>query len=324
MMENQGENRERVESAEPGFAGGARAFRVLLPIAGLLAGLPYLGVLDSPYVFDDIKLVRDNEGLGGGGPGALGGFAASFDVTSREWSGDELRANYRPLRFLSYRLDYYLSTVFISDFNPDEDPPPVLFFHLQNIFWHALNAMLVFLLGRRLLGSDAGGFLAALLFALHPVQTEAVTYISSRRDVLSTFFFLACLVVYLRVPREEGPGWGTLLLGPVLFSLGLLAKEMVITLPAVLLLVDLARRPALMPRRLAFHALLWVVAIVSAVITLETPGLVASGDEPRGLSMIYDAGRYAARYLGLLLLPLSQSVDYSYACLLYTSDAADE
>ena len=315
MMENQGENRARVELVKPGFAGGARAFRVLLPIVGLLAVLPYLGVLDSPYVFDDIKLVRDNEGLGGGGPGALGGLAASFDVTSREWSGDELRANYRPLRFLSYRLDYYLSTVFISDFNPDEDPPPVLFFHLQNLFWHALNAMLVFLLGRHLLGSDAGGFLAALLFALHPVQTEAVTYISSRRDVLSTFFFLACLVVYLRVPREEGPGWGTLLLGPVLFSLGLLTKEMVITLPAVLLLVDLARQPALMPRRLAFHALLWVVAIVSAVITLKTPGLVASVGEPRGLSMIYDAGRYAARYLGLLLLPLSQSIDYSYAAI---------
>ncbi|MCH2364144.1 MAG: hypothetical protein MK479_06170, partial [Planctomycetes bacterium] len=278
---------------------------------GLLAVLPYVGILDSPYVFDDVKLVRDNKELRSQGEGDIGDIAATFDVTSRKWSKEELRANYRPLRFLSYRLDYYLSTVFIGDFNPAKDPPPVLFFHLQNIFWHALNAMLVFLLGRCLLGSSAAGFLAALIFALHPAQTEAVTYISSRRDVLSTFFFLASLSLYLAVPREKEPNLGVLLLGASLFSLGLLAKEMVITLPAVLVLVDLSRRPVLGPRRLAFHAILWAVALTFAIITLTTPGLVASGGEPRGFSMIYDAGRYTVRYLELLLRPLSQSIDYS-------------
>ena len=105
-----------------------------------------------------MKLVRDNKELRSQGEGDIGDIAATFDVTSRKWSKEELRANYRPLRFLSYRLDYYLSTVFIGDFNPAKDPPPVLFFHLQNIFWHALNAMLVFLLGRCLLGSSAAGF----------------------------------------------------------------------------------------------------------------------------------------------------------------------
>ena len=294
---------------------GDRRWILLMLSVGLLAVLPYVGILDSPYVFDDVKLVRDNMELRSQGEGDIGDIAATFDVTSRKWSKEELRANYRPLRFLSYRLDYYLSTVFIGDFNPAKDPPPVLFFHLQNIFWHALNAMLVFLLGRCLLGSSAAGFLAALIFALHPAQTEAVTYISSRRDVLSTFFFLASLSLYLAVPREKEPNLGVLLLGASLFSLGLLAKEMVITLPAVLALVDLSRRPVLGPRRLAFHAILWVVALTFAIITLTTPGLVASGGEPRGFSMIYDAGRYAVRYLELLLFPLSQSIDYSYAAI---------
>jgi len=57
------------------------------------------------------------------------------------------------------------------------------------------------------------------------------------------------------------------------------------------------------------------VAVVSIVITLNTPGLVASAGESRGLTVIYDAARYVARYLGLVLLPLSQSIDYSYAAI---------
>ena len=309
------------ESIDPDLPGEHRRLGVFLFVVGLVAVLPYMGVLDSPYVFDDVKLVRDNTELGAGGPGVLGEIAETFDVTSRQWSGDELRANYRPLRFLSYRLDYYLSTVFFSekDFNPGEDPPPPFFFHLQNIFWHALNAVLVFLLGRRLLGSDAGGLITALLFALHPVQTEAVTYISSRRDVLSTFFFLGCLVLYLRSPRAQQPGWGTLLLGPVLLAAGLLAKEMVVTLPAVLLLVDLVRRPVWGGRRLAFHALLWLVALTSIAITLSTPGLVASEAGGGGLAVIYNASRYVIRYLELLVFPVSQSIDYSYAAITESS-----
>ena len=305
------------EAIDHDLPGEGRHLGILLFVVAVVAVLPYLGVLDSPYVFDDVKLVRDNKDLGARGPGVLGEIAGTFDVTSRQWSGDELRANYRPLRFLSYHLDYYLSTVFFSekDFNPGEDPPPPFFFHLQNIFWHALNAVLVFLLGRRLLGSDAGGLIAALLFALHPVQTEAVTYISSRRDVLSTFFFLSCLVLYLRTPRAQQPGWGTLLLGPVLLAAGLLAKEMVVTLPAVLLLVDLVRRPVLGGRRLAFHSLLWLTALTSTAVTLSTPGLVAAQAGGGGLTVIYNASLYVVRYLELLVFPVSQSIDYSYAAI---------
>ena len=305
------------ETIDRDLPGEDRRLGAFLFVVGLLAVLPYLGVLDSPYVFDDVKLVRDNKDLGARGPGVIGEIAGTFDVTSRQWSGEELRANYRPLRFLSYRLDYYLSTVFFSeeDFNPGEDPPPVFFFHLQNIFWHALNALLVFLLGRRLLSSDTGGLVTALLFALHPVQTEAVTYISSRRDVLSTFFFLACLVLYLRTPRAQQPGWGTLVFGPVLLAAGLLAKEMVVTLPAVLLLVDLFRRPVLGGRRLVFHSLLWLVALSSTAITLSTPGLVASQTGGGGLAVIYNASLYVFRYLELLVFPVSQSIDYSYAAI---------
>ena len=309
------------ETIDRDLPGEDRRLGGFLFVVGLVAVLPYLGVLDSPYVFDDVKLVRDNTELGAAGPGVLGEIAETFDVTSRQWSGEELRANYRPLRFLSYRLDYYLSTVFFSEkeFNPGEDPPPVFFFHLQNILWHALNAVLVFLLGRRLLGSDAGGLITALLFALHPVQTEAVTYISSRRDVLSTFFFLACLVLYLRTQRAQQPGWGTLLLGPVLLAAGLLAKEMVVTLPAVLLLVDLVRRPVLGRRRLAFHSLLWLTALTSTAVTLSTPGLVASQEGGRGLAVIYNASLYVVRYLELLVFPVSQSIDYSYAAITESS-----
>ncbi|MFP6737723.1 MAG: tetratricopeptide repeat protein, partial [Planctomycetota bacterium] len=100
---------------------------------------------------------------------------------------------------------------------------------------------------------------------------------------------------------------------------GLLAKEMVVTLPAVLLLVDLVRRPVLGGRRLVFHSLLWLVALTSTAVTLSTPGLVASQEGGGGLAVIYNASLYVVRYLELLVFPVSQSIDYSYAAITESS-----
>ncbi|MBN1441807.1 MAG: tetratricopeptide repeat protein [Planctomycetes bacterium] len=271
---------------------------------------PYLGVLDAPFVFDDAKLVKDNELLRLEGPEAWSRLRGMFDITSREWDEKAIRENYRPLRFLSYFADYRLSKALLDEF-PDGDPPP-FFFHLQNILWHALNALLVLAIGRRLLGPGPGSLLLALLFALHPLQTEAVTYISSRRDVLSTFFFLAVAAIHLRAPPERAVPLWTIAAAPLLFYAGFLAKEMVITLPAILLGIDILRGARWRPRRLALHGSLWAVAAWCIWVTIGNRGLIA---EPVGgavESTYLTASRYAMRYLGLLLFPVSQSLDYSF------------
>ena len=113
-------------------------------------------------------------------------------------------------------------------------------FHLVNIGLHAANAVLLYLIGRRLIPYQVRNYpfdpalLAALLFALHPMQTEAVTYISGRSSSLMATFYLGALLAYLR-----GAHWGWSCL---LFVLALATRETAVTLPAALLLVELCRR----------------------------------------------------------------------------------
>ncbi len=115
-------------------------------------------------------------------------------------------------------------------------------FHAFNVLVHAANACLAYLLGVRLLarwGVDAplAAWLAALLFALHPVQTEAVTYASGRSTSLAATFYLGAVLVYVRA----GPAWASL----ALFALACGTKETALTLPAALLLCEAASRARL-------------------------------------------------------------------------------
>ncbi|MBI4586738.1 MAG: tetratricopeptide repeat protein [Planctomycetes bacterium] len=283
------------------------------PALVIFTGLPYImaGALHSPFVFDDEKLVRDNESIRD-----LSRIHEIFDIASKRWDDQPLRANYRPVRFLSYALDYQLSRWYCRwngiSFAPEN--PPVFIFHLTNLILHGLNVLLLLGIGRRLLGSGAAALALAALFAVHPLATEAVVYISGRRDVLSLFFFLAAVRIYLG--REEAPAgrlsWIAFVAVPLLFIAGLLSKEMVVTLPAVLVLIDLARRAPWRLRRAAFHALLFAVAIAFTLFEASNPRLVARPVGGELLGTLLTAPRYVMRYLGLLLFPVSQSLDYSY------------
>jgi tetratricopeptide (TPR) repeat protein len=274
------------------------------------ASLPYLGILDAPFVFDDTKLVRDNPLLRVEGAEAFSRLIGIFDVTSRAWAGEEVRENYRPLRFLSYWVDYRITRSIYGDF-PSADPPSTVF-HVQNIFWHAANALLILAIARRLLDSRSAGFVAALLFAAHPLATEAVTYVSGRRDVLSTLFFLAALWLHARTPASERLPWLSVFLAPLLFAAGYLAKEMVITLPAIVIALDIGRRARFDVRRCVVHILFWAVAAGFVAVTISNKDLIAVPVGGSAGSTFLTAPRYVLRYLGLVLAPVSQSIDYSY------------
>ncbi len=114
-------------------------------------------------------------------------------------------------------------------------------FHVVNTTLHALNAILIyrlsriFLQGRKTGTPNKTAFLCALLFALHPAQTEGVTYISGRSASLMTAFYLGSLLAYVHGSRSRS----LLLLyvaSPFLFALAFLTKEAAITLPVALLL----------------------------------------------------------------------------------------
>lgn len=133
--------------------------------------------------------------------------------------------NWHPLTWISHMLDYSL-------FGADPGKH-----HLTAVFLHAANSVLLFLLLSYLTGSTWRGGIVAGLFALHPQHVESVAWISERKDVLSTLLLLLTVFSYAWYVKK--PGVGRYALVMVMFTLGLMAKPMLVTLPLLLLLIDL-------------------------------------------------------------------------------------
>jgi Flp pilus assembly protein TadD len=129
-----------------------------------------------------------------------------------------------PLTWLSIMVDFQLYGL---------DPGG---YHLTNVILHLFNTLLLFLLLTRMTGLLWRSALVAALFALHPLHVESVAWVTERKDVLSTVFWLLTIWAYLRY--VERPTFVRYLLALLAFALGLMAKPMVVTLPCVLLLLD--------------------------------------------------------------------------------------
>jgi len=164
--------------------------------------------------FDDDLYITDNAPVQGGL--SLEGLIWAFTTTHAGF--------WHPLTWLSLMLVCQLFGLHPAGF------------HLTNLLFHVVNALLLFLWLNRTTRAQGASFLVAALFALHPLQVESVAWVTERKDVLSTFFWLLTMWAY--VCYVEGPGFGRYLLTLVCFVLGLMAKPMLVTLPFVLLLVD--------------------------------------------------------------------------------------
>ncbi|MCX5855407.1 MAG: glycosyltransferase family 39 protein, partial [Deltaproteobacteria bacterium] len=108
--------------------------------------------------------------------------------------------------------------------------------HLVNVLFHMLNTLLLFIVLRRMTGSVWSSAFVAALFALHPINVDSVAWIAERKNVLSTFFWLCTMIAYLHYTKT--PGIFRYLILVMVFTLGLLTKPMLATLPCVLLLLD--------------------------------------------------------------------------------------
>lgn len=166
-----------------------------------LVVLSYANALGNDFVFDDNVQVLSNK--------MLRSLSNIFTVVT---------ASYRPLRDVSLMFDFAIW---------GEGP---FGFHLTNVLIHAANAALVFVIVRRLTGAVVTAAIAALIFVVHPLQPDAVTYISGRRDVLFSFFYLASFYSYLNYRRSRSLIYLVLFLG--CWGLSLMSKEMAASLPA--------------------------------------------------------------------------------------------
>ncbi|MBN1343132.1 MAG: tetratricopeptide repeat protein [Phycisphaerae bacterium] len=190
----------------------------------------WLPVLDNGFVqWDDHRVLLGNPDYRGFGWDNL-----RWMFTTRHM------CHYQPLTWLTYAVDYKLWGM-----NPRG-------YHLTSLLFHAAAAGVFFWVARHLLrragGSDEGreglgldvaAAMAALVFAIHPLRVESVAWATERRDLTSGLFLLVSLAAYLRAASAAGAGRGRwLILSWVSYALSLLGKAMGITLPVVLLILD--------------------------------------------------------------------------------------
>jgi Flp pilus assembly protein TadD len=145
-------------------------------------------------------------------------------------------ANWHPLTWLSLQADASLSHRLADQHLNGGKALHSGIFHLTNVLLHVLATVLLFLALYFLTGTYWPSALTAALFAWHPLHVESVSWVAERKDVLSAVFWMLTLLAYAWYVRR--PGWRRYLAVTASLVLGLLAKPMLVTLPAVLLLLD--------------------------------------------------------------------------------------
>jgi protein O-mannosyl-transferase len=133
-------------------------------------------------------------------------------------------ANWHPLTWISHIIDWQLYGSKAGGH------------HVTNLIFHIANTLLLFLVLKGMTNAAWPSAFVAALFALHPMHVESAAWVSERKDVLSTFFWMLTMWTYLRYVKH--PGKARYILTLMLFSLGLLSKPMLVTLPFILLLLD--------------------------------------------------------------------------------------
>lgn len=288
-------------------------------VLAVVTGAVYANSLHNEFLFDDLKLIREERA--GFGEGAFWQLRALLS-TGRA---------YRPIRTASYAFDYAVSGL---------EPWG---YHLSNIIYHALSACFAFLIAQHLLGERRIALFTALLFAVHPIQTDAVTYISGRRDVLSGLFVIVGFYAFLRYRETNKARY--LLLALALCPIAFFAKESGIVLPLLLVAYDIIRgmkvtvpvfsrqfpvqlwagiRQSAHKRPLLYLGLLACAAALASYVIFVMRGTMLREYHGGSLwfTLLTDT-RIFVHYIKLLLFPVTLNADYSYNAFPVTTTWTD-
>lgn len=252
---------------------------------GVLVVASYLPALRAGFVWDDVILTK--------GP------------VIRQWSGlwniwlspsdIENERHYWPMVFTSFWLEHKLWG--LAPFG----------YHLVNVLLHAAISLLVWRLLARL--AVPGAWFAGALFAVHPLHVESVAWVIERKDLLSSLFYLAAVLTWIRF--VETPRWGYYALALALFIAGLLSKSMVVTLPAALLVWHWWKRERVTSTDLVRLAPFFVVGLC---ITLADYSYYTSRESVSLGYTVVERVLIASRalwfYVGKLLWPSDLAVIY--------------
>ncbi|MBU3679284.1 MAG: hypothetical protein FGM32_06725 [Candidatus Kapabacteria bacterium] len=284
-------------AAEP-TSDSNRLLRWLVPtIIVVLTAVAYLPVFDSAKEFtnwdDETYVVRQPlvQSLDGAN------IKKMFDTESR------VAANYHPLTMLSLAVDTKRGNGSMAAYMQ------------TTLALHLLNTVLVFVL---IMGLSRGNLvmaaLCSALFGLHPMHVESVAWVAERKDVLYTALFLGSLISYLRYVRGGSLAW--LAAAFAWFVASCFAKPMAVTLPVVLVLIDLWEHRRFSGRSALEKLPFFVVSVIFGLLTLkvqssESGGLVDTTYFTLGERILF-AGYGVMQYCIKLFVPINLSAFYPY------------
>jgi 4-amino-4-deoxy-L-arabinose transferase-like glycosyltransferase len=290
---------------------------VALGIAAPLAFLAYAGSFGGALVRDAVGLVQLDARVR-----ELSAENLRLIASTDYWRGQGAGALYRPLTTLSFLVNYAILG--------NQDRP--LGYHVVNFLLHLACAALVYGLARRLTARKAVGVVAAAVFAVHPIATEAVTNVAGRADLLAAAAVLAVLYLWA---APGAPRWGRPLACGLLIAAGLLAKESAVVIVPLVVLLDVLRlrgpgtgtgaaegggaAPRLVPWPSYVALILAVVACGlarrAALAGVVDPGVPFVDNPLRFLSFVaarLTALKVVGAQLAQLTVPWHLSADYSY------------
>lgn len=303
----------------------ARIGHMWIPVA-LVATICFANAIKNDLVYDANFLVRSNATLKEARKeGGLSGLLSVGRVFNESfWDGVnrglndparaiEGQALYRPLMMVTLGSIYVIAG----------DKPVA--FNTINIAFHVLASVLVMLLAIRLSRDRRVALIAGLLFAAHPIHSEAVAYMAGVGETQALVFSLLSIVLYMSAVSRDQVSRGKLALAAVCFAAALFTKESAAVLLVLIPLLDVARRgdaPALRTRLAAYAPFLVVVALNIAV-RIAVCGTLAPDshkiseiDNPliraEFMTRLATGVTLYARALWMFLLPIGQSADYSF------------
>lgn len=273
--------------------------RAFLLIAACVS-VAWYPALDNGYIWDDDEYVTQNQTLRSG------------EGLRQIWLQPDANWQYYPLVFTTFWLEYHLWGV---------DP---FGYHLVNVLLHGAAAVLLFILLRRL--GVPGALLCAVVFAVHPVHTESVAWISERKNVLSAVFYLLAFLTVLPllklssdetegIPAESPRSAAFRYFGVVTFFVAaMLSKTISCSLPAAVLLVVWWKTGKVGRRSIAITVPLFVAGLTGAVLTILLEKHQVGADGPEFAWSFSErcliAGRAVWFYPAKLLWPTSLTFFY--------------
>jgi len=273
-------------------------------IVGAVAALVYANSLLNEFAYDDLHIITENTAIHDLStlPHAL---------TQPYWPGSygKQLGLWRPVTTGLLGLEYAVS---------GENPTV---YHAFNVILDALVASLVVLLLAELMSAPAA-FVGGLVFAVHPVHTEAVANVIGVAELLPAFLFVLACLVHLRGPGRTG--WGRALVIGLLYAIAFGGKESAATLPGVIFLLDAARSrlgfkdlKAYISHRWRAYLVMLVVASAMLLAREQILESIAHPFGPLGADILKEAPRIWtlaevwSNYVRLLVFPMDLSADYS-------------